>query len=651
MSRLLGALALGLALAACAPKIVMREGVRVPYEQVAEQDLRKAQEQTDAGQIKAAQATLERFLVDTPESRRADEALFLLGELYLASGDREKAALAWRRLLRDHPRSRRAPDASYRTAQAYREIDRPELGWRILSEAAFERAPQELRIRMYRLLADLARATGDYAAAVEALALTRREVEDEQTISEIDLELDELIRDRLREPELAEVSERLPRGPVYDRVVLQLAERKLVRGEFSDALATLDRLPQRLRPTDERERQNLRSRALRGAETAVYTVGVALPLSGPFQGYGESALHGVILGLEVLADPPGRYRIVVRDTEGDPAVVGLAMRQLVKEGSRVIIGPMRSIVAASAARFAERAGVPMLTLAQREDIPELGRNIFRLGLAPSVQAPLLVDYALKQGSARRFAVLYPRDSYGTSFKNLFWDEMERRGGEIAGVEGYAPDAVDLQTEIKKLVGLYYVTDEERALLSERDRLLKRPAENERRLAEPEIAALPPYVDFDALFIPDVAERVGLILPQLRFFDISDVLLLGPNDWNDPRLLKIDEREANGAVFVGAFYAESDDPAIQAFVSRFYAAFGTRPDLPAAIGYDAASLIQISVNRLGHPSSRQLRGDLEDVRDFSGMSGLTGFDDRGVPRRELQLLQVQGKEIRPLNGAR
>ncbi len=58
-----------------------------------------------------------------------------------------------------------------------------------------------------------------------------------------------------------------------------------------------------------------------------------------------------------------------------------------------------------------------------------------------------------------------------------------------------------------------------------------------------------------------------------------------------------------------------------------------------------------MNRLGHPSSRDLRVALRNARGFEGVSGLTGFSDEGVPRRQLQLLEVRGGQIQPLNGER
>jgi len=209
----------------------------------------------------------------------------------------------------------------------------------------------------------------------------------------------------------------------------------------------------------------------------------------------------------------------------------------------------------------------------------------------------------------------------------------------------------VQPEIRRLVGLYYLTPKERELVAERDQLLKRPSENLERLAEPELAELPPYVDFDALFIPDVADRVGLILPQLRFYDIADVILIGPADWNDPRLLEIAGRDARGAVFAAAFHPESQDPNVQDFVASFYSAYGARPDLSAAIGYDAAALVRAGVTRMGHPSSRQVRELLFELRAFRGVSGLAGFDDDGVPRRQLQLLSVSRDRIVALDETR
>jgi ABC-type branched-subunit amino acid transport system substrate-binding protein len=276
--------------------------------------------------------------------------------------------------------------------------------------------------------------------------------------------------------------------------------------------------------------------------------------------------------------------------------------------------------------------------------------VFRLGLTASDQVRALVDFAVARRGARRFAVLYPRDEYGAQFKNLFWEEVERQGGEIVACEGYTPGAADLQPEIKKLVGLWYLTETERKLLSERDALARRAVENAAKLAAPPYSELPPYVDFDALFVPDAAAQVGLVLPQLRFFEIKEPLLLGTSDWNHVALVERAAREARGAVFADAFFAHSTYPFVQEFVQRYYAAYGAQPDAQAAQGFDAAMMLRAQLDSRGRSSREDVRRALSDVRDFAGVSGLTSLGDGGGTRKALYLLTVRAGAIEELGDA-
>ena len=636
------ALALG-----CARPSVVRNGVEMAYEQAAAVDLAEARERLEAGDHAGARRALDRFAADVPQSRRADEALFLLGEVQLGSGDPEGAAAAWRRLVQRHRRSRLNPEAGYRAALLYRDLGRVEEGRRVLAAAQWQRADDELRPRMHRLRADLARASGDYADAVRALAYSRRDTTSADALLEIDLELDELIDDRLREREIEELVTSLPRGPVYDRVNLALARRALGRLDYEAARRALARLPRRLRPVDEAERQRLLERADRGAALVVRTLGLAVPLSGQYAPLGEAVLRAVVLALGVFDEQDAHFLLAIRDTRGEVERGSAAVGELIEEGVSAIIGPMSSRVSAAAAPLAEAAGVPLLSLARREDVSLLGDFVFRLGLTPTDQARALAGWAIEERGFGSFAVLYPDDSYGTTFKNIFWDEVESRGGRMVGVERYSPGTTDVQDEIKRLVGLYYLTDVERERLSLRERLLRRPQENAEQLADPNLVALPPYVDFDALFIPDSAAEVGLILPQLRFYDIRDVTYLGASEWNDNELIERAGSEASGAVFAGSFYARDSDPVVQSFVRRFTDAYGARPDGYAAEAYDAALLLRTLIEERDAISREELRRRILEVREFPGVSGVTSFDASGGTRKSPLLLTVRNRSIRPL----
>jgi len=43
--------------------------------------------------------------------------------------------------------------------------------------------------------------------------------------------------------------------------------------------------------------------------------------------------------------------------------------------------------------------------------------------------------------------------------------------------------------------------------------------------------------FDALYLPGYAEKVGLLLPQLAFYNITGKTIIGSNNWHTPDLIE------------------------------------------------------------------------------------------------------------------
>jgi ABC-type branched-subunit amino acid transport system substrate-binding protein len=637
-----------LAVLACINGPVERGGRSVPYEEAAASDLSRARELLARGQLEPARELLEGFLRDLARSHQTHEALWLLGDVYERLDRREDAARTWSRLVRAFPDSPHNAPAALRAAAIYRRMGRSQDARQILERAAWERASDPVRVRGQRLRAALASEAGDHVEALVALALARRDAAEPEVVAALDASIQDAIQLRLSEAELQRALSDLPRGPVYDRANLALARHALSRSDPGAARAALDRLPRALQPDEELERQLLEERARGGGAPVAGTIGLALPLSGPYARFGESALHAIALALGVYGEDEAQIRVLVRDTRGEVERAAAIVSELAQAGAAAIIGPLRSAEAAAAAPAAESAGIPLLTLARREDLARLGDFVLRIGPSPSEEARALVDHFAGARGMRRFAVLYPDDDFGRDFKNVFWERVETAGGEIVGVERYAPDAVDLQQPIRKLVGLQFLTGEEQRLIALRERLRRKPAENAARLAQSDLQALPPYVDFDALFIPDAAAKAGLILPQLRFFDVRGIAFLGPSEWNDPKLLEIAGAQAGGAVFATAFWPQGDDPRVRDFATRYRDAHGGDPDLLAALAHDAAALLRQVLEHSGARSREELRRALLDTHELAaGVSGLTGFDADGASLHELRLLAVERGSVRPL----
>jgi ABC-type branched-subunit amino acid transport system substrate-binding protein len=395
------------------------------------------------------------------------------------------------------------------------------------------------------------------------------------------------------------------------------------------------------------------------------TLGVVLPLSGPLAGPGTDALDGIVLATGIFRALPfetrsGGIRLLVRDSRGDPRLAAEAVRELAADPEVLaIIGPLTGREAEAAAIEADQAEIPLLTLTRREDVAADRPWAFRLGLTPRDEVEQLAEYAVTRLGVRSAAILYPRDGYGLQLRALFWDALERRGARVAGVAAYDVEATDFSDPIRKLIGFQLLSEGQKAALARRRGLLetakRRPPKAARELREaaanltgPGGAALPPFRDFDAVFIPDSHENVGLIAPALAFHDVRGVRLLGTSGWNHKELLSLGGSHVDGAVFTGGVAPAGASPVLTHFARRFETAYGRPPDAVAATAFDGALLL-IRELLAGHGDRAALRKGLLSAQPLSGVSGTVKLASDGGARRRPYLLGVERGEILSVAG--
>lgn len=350
-------------------------------------------------------------------------------------------------------------------------------------------------------------------------------------------------------------------------------------------------------------------------------IGVLLPLSGPYASYGEMVKNGLELALKEHNKTRFPVRFIYRDSAGS-VPVGRLVNGLANEDRVIgIIGPLLSADAIDAAREAQRQMVPLLALAQTEGLPQVGNFIFRDTVTAEQQVRTLVDYALANDRIS-FSVLHPQTRSGQQMTQLFELMVRREGGELIDIISYPAGTTDFRGQIEQL------------LWSNRSR----PIDEEKSggLQPPEYP-LPP---FHALFIPDFADNISLIAPQLMFYGIKDVLLLGINGWYSPELINRAGRFLGDAAFVEAFYADSRNPEVRRFVELFRGAYREEPSVLEAQAFDAASLLLATIDRPEVGNRDDLRKALLHLEGIRGVTGTRGFDLEGEAIKELNLLGVQ-----------
>jgi branched-chain amino acid transport system substrate-binding protein len=598
------------------------------------------------------------YLSGYPDRPLAPAALMKIGKINSILGNDDEARRAYARLISEYPGSSFNPDAWVEILSTYYH----EANY----EQVIEQAPDVLRnidspphiFRVYALVGDAYMALGSPLDAFKYyLEAQQRAMDFEQEA--ITQKLKTVIA-QLDSEQILELLKGMDNKVLEGYLMFQLGLNYAMHEKYKEALVALGNfLDQFPGHEDASLAEDLVDQIKENALLGRYKVGCLLPLSGPYQTVGLRALKGIELALDRFSsktqDP--QVSIVVKDSGGSPEQTRIAMQELIDEQVAAIIGPI--VTAEVAAAEAQKSKIPIITLTQKDNIASIGDYVFRNFITPEMQVNALVDYATLWLDLNRFAILYPDETYGITFMNLFWDRLIENGAKVVGLESYNPQSTDFANPIKKLVGLYYEIPEdlkEAAKLSADREGNSRPRvqgnsetpldrENTSEIQEQKKEEEPEaIVDFDAVFIPDSPRTAGLIIPQLAFYDIKDVYLLGTNLWHSDDLIKMATPYVQGAIMPDGFFAESSDPVVQDFVRAFEDTYEEKPGFIEAVVYDSAMMVFSVLIKPDLQFKSELRNELLNLTDFVGVTGPTHFNEDGEAQKQLHLLRIRGKKF-------
>jgi ABC-type branched-subunit amino acid transport system substrate-binding protein len=403
-----------------------------------------------------------------------------------------------------------------------------------------------------------------------------------------------------------------------------------------------------------------------------FKVGCVLPLSGPFGLFGRRALDGVEFAFSIISETAQDlpFQIIVKDSRSDPKIGANALEDLDQQKVGAILGPMS--ISDTVAEIAQKRGMPIIVFTQKEGVTDSGPYVFRNFITPQMQVQALVDFAVDELGVDRFAVLYPDEHYGRRYMNLFWDQVVDHGRVINGVETYNPEGTDFATPIKKLTGIYYTIPRDLVkksmphpidlpLSSINDDPINGQSPHIDVDLLPVLSGIPlyhefidalgrrnvarddqwhPIVDFDAIFIPDAPKKAGLVIPQLAYYDIRDVYLLGTNLWNSQTLLDMSKDYMKSTLIVDGFFAKSQNPHTKAFVDDFKRVYNRMPGIIEAVAYDSTMMVFQTMRQTASDLRRDIKQALSQISDFNGVSGRTSFTANGEAQKSMTMLRIQ-----------
>jgi len=329
-----------------------------------------------------------------------------------------------------------------------------------------------------------------------------------------------------------------------------------------------------------------------GAAGQHVKVALLLPLTGNSAALGESLLQAAQLAL--FEAPDDNVALVVRDTGDSPTGAAQAAQDAIRDGAKLVLGPLFASSVKAVAPVAQASGVSVVSFST--DLSVAAPGVFVMGIVPSLQVQRVVGYAGRQG-LHRVAALLPQSAYGQIVRGALEGAAKRSNIQIVHVDFYDPRAIDASTAVGSL-GQYISGG-----------------------------------NVDALLVPETRDRLHGITGLFGNFGIDPtrVRVLGSTLWDDDPALGSDP------MLVGSWFAAPDPGPWQQFRGRFHAAYGTDPPRLATIAYDATLLAAVLAGGNNGPDFSATA--LTDAAGFGGVDGIFLFKPDGTVERGLAVMEV------------
>lgn len=557
---------------------------------------------------------LERYLnvyESDPNSRFAAPSLYKIGGIYMKSEKYEKAILYFDKLTVEHPRSTFANESHYNKGYCYLKIGDADRAIASLEDYLNKsKARHKGRARIY--LAQSQAAIGDYYSALVSYTAAEKEKLKKETLVEILTEVKTLIDEHATTEDIIKASKDSYKGHISDYINFRLALIHSSNNENARALSYLKSMDfARSRFSFYREADKLRARLSHETVTPdvadtgkVYRIGVILPLSGKFSVFGEQVLQGMMQGVDFFGSRTlggAKIEVIIKDSKGEQDAAAEAVRELAENPDILaIVGPLMKQTSLRAAQEAQSLGIPIIVLSTLQDICDTGDWVFRNAMTLDLQVKTLIRYANIQKGCHNFAILYPETKLGKAYAKRFAKYIDPMKQEITASVSYDPETTDFRHHVRKIKG---------------------------------------GGPFDAIFIPDNADRIALLAPQLVYFGIKDKVLLGTPSWNRDDLAARAGGYLEDTVIVDSFYVNSDKPMVSAFVTSYKEEFGQPPSHLSGHGYDIVGILADLFKKGFGDGRASVRTGLLGVYKFPGVTGETTFMENGDISKDLALLRV------------
>ncbi len=352
-----------------------------------------------------------------------------------------------------------------------------------------------------------------------------------------------------------------------------------------------------------------------GAEP--YRIGAVLSLTGSYAGLGIPEKKAIDLEVARINEAGGingrEIEVIYEDDATDAAKAqAAAVRLIDEEGVLAIIGASGTGQTMAMRSDAERAGVPIISMAGGSVITDdFSEWVFQTPWPNRIVVPFVLKQMAAAGHTR-VALISDTGGYGVDGRDYVLAHAEEAGVTLVADQTYNAGDTDMSSQMTKI-----------------------------RAADP-----------DAVLIWAAGKEAAIIARNARQLNMEQPLYGGSGIARQEFIDGAAEaaegvRLGTGRILVPEAFGEGTEAYNVAtdFIARYEAEYGAKPDIFAGHAYDAIGLIADALGRIdGDVTSEALRDALEQTNGWIGIDGTFTYsanDHNGLTEDEMVLYIIDG----------
>ena len=301
-------------------------------------------------------------------------------------------------------------------------------------------------------------------------------------------------------------------------------------------------------------------------------VGLLAPFSGKYKNLGESLLLSTQLALNEINNE--NIIIIPRDSGSDnKEKLNLAIKEIIANGVKVIIGPMTSSSFSEVEKYKDTI---FISLSNEE--PKISNNRINIGISLESQLKSIEKFLIKE-KKKKTVILYPKNKY-EEFIDAKIKSIKLKNYKVFK---YSTDPRVLTSEIEKLTNY----KQRKKNLETRKNVLKKEDDirSKKELDNLERLFTLGSVDFDSVIVIDFGSSLKSVLSSLVYTDVDDsvVLISTVNQWFDESIFREN-------LIKNLYFPSVDMKQFKKYNENYFKSFGIKPDEITILAYDALGLI-------------------------------------------------------------